>query len=128
MSQKLHALVLAVCGSILLLGCGSDEEASNACTAAPPSDAASADGKVTYSASVTGNGTVVSLVYQADSKAVTVNHPSLPFEVTVDVKEDDPIGISVTGSASNGGKVTAAYAFVDSGGTDPVEVSADCGR
>ena len=64
----------------------------------------------------------------ATNQAVTVSKPSLPFEVTIDVKEDDPIGISVTGSASNGGKLTATYAFVDSGGIDPVETSAECGR
>jgi hypothetical protein len=126
MSQKMIALLLAALYSPALLGCSSDDD-SNACTVAPPSDTASADGKVTYTASVTGNGSVDVIEYKTSSGSETVKKPSLPFTVTIDVKENDPIGITVTGSASNGGKVIAAYGFLDSAGIDPVETSAECG-
>lgn len=131
MSQKFNVFVVAavaLLGSTLLFGCSSDEDAATACTVSLPNDIASVDGRVTYSASVMGNGSVDSVEYTADSKPVSVTKPSLPFAVTIDVKEDDPIGITVKGSASNGGKVIAAYEFVDSAGGDPVQTSAECGH
>ena len=125
MLGKKVAVLLCVLVAGALLGCSSDDD-SNSCTVTPSAGTASADGKVTYTASVEGNGSVASVVYTADAKPVTVKSPSLPFMVTVDVKADEPIGLTVTGSASGGGKVVAGYAFVDAAGSDPVVTNAEC--
>ncbi|HYQ41362.1 MAG TPA: hypothetical protein VER11_05335 [Polyangiaceae bacterium] len=111
--------------SSALLGCSSDEP-SSACTVTLPTDTVSADGHVTYSASVVGTGSIDSVEYAADSKLVTVKGPTLPFMVTIDVKANDPISIKAVGSAANGDKVVASYAFVDAAGGDPIVTDAEC--
>ena len=125
MNQPRTALFLLFTLALTTLGCSSDED-SNACALLTPSATASADGTVTYSASVQGNGSIDSLEYTSDSKPVTVKNPSLPFSVTIDVQENDPISISAVGTAANGGKVIAGYEFIDAAGSDPEQTSVEC--
>ena len=86
------------------------------------------DGTVTFTASVTGSGTVKSVVYRAGDKAVTADTPKVPFEIQVAVAGGTSIDVTVYGSIENDteGNVLAGYSFLDAAGGDSYEFSSTC--
>jgi ABC-type glycerol-3-phosphate transport system substrate-binding protein len=76
------------------------------------------DGTVTFTASVTGSGTIKSVVYRTGDKSVTADTPKVPFEIQVPVASGASVDVTVYGSIENDteGNVLAGYSFLD--GTD----------
>ncbi len=89
---------------------------------------APADGTVTYTASVTGAGTIKAVVYLDGDSSVNENSPQVPFEKAVPVASGAPIGFTVYGSIENGaeGNVLAAFEFLGAASGGSYQSNASC--
>lgn len=85
------------------------------------------DGTVTYTASVTGAGTVKSVVFLENGSSVTKDNPQLPFEAHAAVSAGAAIDVTVYGSIENDseGNVLAGYTFEGNAG-DSYVFSSTC--
>jgi hypothetical protein len=120
--MKKYFVIVALLLSVLFLSCKKDN-GSGQCTASPVADTAPANGTVMYSATVSGGGKLISVTYQDAGGPVTVNNPTSPWHISVNVNSGAAINISVKGS---GGKITAGYTFSDPGGINPIATQAEC--
>jgi hypothetical protein len=119
-SALLPVLLLAACG----VGCSSND--SEQCNISTPPQTASADGTVTYSASITGDATLDSVVYRTQDGPKTVGAPTSPFQIDVTVQSGLGIGITATGITKPGGNLTVTSSFLPTGGTSPTVAYAHC--
>jgi hypothetical protein len=115
-------------------GCGSSSTGPGGRTACSPplsigpttfSEGAPSTISVTYTASVTGDGTITSLTYVGGSGPVTINNPTLPFSVDTTVSLPTQAAMSASGYYTNG-TVTIAYQ-ANVGGGDIEQTNQVCG-
>lgn len=108
----------ALIATALALGIAGCSSPAISCRVSTDEYTAPDDGTVTYTASVTGSGTIKSVVYRAGDKSVTADAPKVPFEIQVPVAGGASIDVTVYGSIENDteGNVLAGYSFLD--GTD----------
>lgn len=119
-SALLSFLFIAAC----LAGCSSND--TEQCNISTPPATADGDGTVTYTASITGDALINTVIYRTQDGPKTVDQPTLPFQVDVMVQNGLGIGITATGSTKDGGNVLVGSSFVDSAGSAPVVSSARC--
>lgn len=109
------------------LACGDSNDGgggNNACDLA--TSTSTIGGQATYTASVTGNGAISSLVYATDGGNVTVNNPTLPYNQGVTLTTGRA-RISTTGTVSSG-SITTAYSVTPAGGGALESDSESCSR
>ncbi len=118
-SALLPVLLLAAS----LAGCSSND--SEQCNISTPPATASADGTVTYTASITGDATLDSVVYRTQTGPQTAS-PTPPFQTDVTVQSGLGIGITATGITKPGGNIRVTSSFLPAGGTSPTVAYATC--
>jgi hypothetical protein len=115
-------------------GCGSSSTGPGGRTACSPplsigpttfTEGAPSTISATYTASVTGDGTITSLTYVGASGQVTVTNPVLPFSVDATVPLPTQAGMSASGYYTNG-TVTIAYQ-ASVGASDDEQTNQVCG-
>ena len=122
MKRTFTYLTLTLIAAMIISACKKDDDDNYDCPLSL-SITAPLDGLVVYSVTVDeGNGRANLVTYQGVTGKVTVTNPTLPFHVTIDVKEGDLISIAANVTAMHG-KVTVGYAFSDANATNP-EVNA----
>jgi hypothetical protein len=90
--------------------CG-DGDDSEGCFIVPEENKASSAGTLVYSVSGTALAQVFKIAYTASDGIKTVDNPSLPFSVSVQLKTGDRMHMEVTGSADEGASLSAGYTF-----------------
>ena len=129
MKQVFYLSCMFVC--FFSLSCSKNNQNTNAaaahdCNIELPTLMTTAKGSVTYMVSLKGNGEVKKIKYLS-TDSVTINSPTLPYKVTIEVAMGVGIGMTVIGG-TNGGTITASYSYLpDSTNTATVE-SEDCGN
>jgi hypothetical protein len=96
------------------------------CNISTPPATASADGTVAYTATISGDATIDSVIFRTQDGPKTVSDPTPPFEMDVMVQGGLGIGITATGLAKEGGKMVVGWSFQDTAGSSPVLAYAHC--
>lgn len=129
--MKSKSIVICLVAGLLFFSCKKNNDSNNntpshECNITLPTLMADANGSVTYTVSLQGNGKVDTLTYLG-TDSVHVNSPTLPYKVVVPVVLGTGIGMKVEGSTS-GGTITASYTFTSNGGNDSTTNSDSCGN
>src|SRR5215472_8736392 len=118
--------------SVLLFSCSKSNSNSHptgpvdSCKIVLPILQAGANGSVTYSVSLTGNGKVDKINYLS-TDSVVINSPKLPYSIKIPVLMGAGVGMSVSGTTS-GGTINASYTFTPSDTSAAVTNSQNCGN
>lgn len=86
---------------ILLASCKKDTTVT--CSLYTAIDQTAVGMNIVYTASATGDGTIMSLTYNTSTGPVTVTKPSLPWTVTVYMPQGADVYINGSGNVTNGG-------------------------
>ena len=115
--QKIFSIAILSLMIVLLTNCDSTEssgpESFN--LAVTPTEA-NMDYSVEYKAEKTGDGQLSQIVYNTNDGQVTVDNPSLPWTVTVNIVQGTNISLEASGTASNGSVTITAKAEHNSDG------------
>lgn len=100
---------LALCAVVFTLSACDDDNGDGTlpCAIDTGNSEISGDITVSYSAALTGSGTVTSITYTDNSGDVVVNDPTLPFQANVTLATL-PARIRATGSVTSG-NITISY-------------------
>ncbi|HEX6245604.1 MAG TPA: hypothetical protein VFZ61_31990 [Polyangiales bacterium] len=120
MGSGLVALCCAV-GS----ACG-DGDDSEGCLLQPEQGKAEAAGTLVYAVSGSAIAQVFKVVYATPAGEKTVDNPTLPFSVSLEVPAGASMHLEVTGSASPGASIMAGYSLRTADASAGAAVSATC--
>lgn len=105
--------------------CGDGDDAEG-CFVQPTADKSDEAGTLVYTVSGSAIAKVFKVVYAAPEGEKTVDNPTLPFSVSLQVPAGATMHIEVTGSAGPGASISAGYSFTNAAMSDSVLQSATC--
>lgn len=102
MKAILNSALMVFLLALAIAGCKKETKETITCNLQATPDSTIVGMNVVYRATQTGDGTMSSLSYATSSGMVTVNNPSLPWTLTIQVPSNTKITMTATGTVTNG--------------------------
>ena len=114
-------IVFIALAMISLSGCKKAKEIT--CVLYAAENQPAADMNDIYSATQTGDGTILALSYVTISGTVTIQNPTLPWTITVSVLTSTKVSMAATGNVKNG---SLKIAYDGSSGGSTIHARDNC--
>jgi hypothetical protein len=88
-------------------------------------DKVSGAGTLTYDVTSSGAATVHRIVYESASGPMTLESPTIPFKLPLQLTSGATVQLRVVGTTESGGKISAGFTYVDSSG-EPLQEERSC--